>query len=737
MAATLKPLHRSALLTVAIGLIVVAAAAFLNHEYPHALERVQLTSADWRLYHLRLPQPTGQVVIARIDDQSIAELGRWPWNRAVQARLVKALADDQAAVIGFDVLMSEADSADVLRDRITAQLRAEGVSAKDLASLAAQTNDRAFAAAIAAQGETYLGYAFSSHQLQEQQAGGSLQDYRTSFLQPPPLAYGIVRKSPGADVSTMHAQGYLPPIPLLNAASRGVAYVDIDADDDGAARSYPAVVQINRRFCVPLFLALADAYAGHAPLSLTFDRNGVAGITLAGMAIPVDEIGRMMVHFRGPAGTIPSYSVADIVAGRIPSGALAGKIVIVGVTGHALGDRFVTPMGGDFPGVEILANAVDNVLAGDFIVRNGTLALEEEVAGLLLGIAVSIAAALIPAFASAMVAAGLLAAYIGYATYRLRESGELLGIVFPIVTIGLTYLVTMTWRYFTEGAEKRFIRHAFEHYLHPDVIASLVDSRDGLKLGGERRHLSILFSDIVGFTTRAERSEAEPLVALLNDYTTVMTNLVLESGGVVDKLMGDGIMAFWGPPLNLPNPARKAVDCALRMLEELAAMAARDERFRDFRIGIGICTGEAIVGNFGGDRSFSYSVIGDTVNLASRLEGLTRQFKVNLLVNQQTIDEAGDALITRPLGRVRVKGKDQLVAVSEVVAREGNGIDAAYYRRFADALGQLREGHSPEAALRAMLAERPGDRVIEMCLERLASADGSLPREMVFEFDTK
>jgi adenylate cyclase len=216
-----------------------------------------------------------------------------------------------------------------------------------------------------------------------------------------------------------------------------------------------------------------------------------------------------------------------------------------------------------------------------------------------------------------------------------------------------------------------------------------------------------------------------------------MTNLVLESGGVVDKLMGDGIMAFWGPPLDLPNPARKAVDCALRMLQELAAMAARDERFRDFRIGIGICTGEAIVGNFGGDRSFSYSVIGDTVNLASRLEGLTRQFKVDLLVNQRTVEEAGDGLIARPIGRVRVKGKDQLVEVSEVIAREGNGADGAFYRRFTEALGQLRKGNSPEADLRAMLREHPGDHVIEMCLERLTAADGKLPQEMVFEFDTK
>jgi adenylate cyclase len=732
-----KPLRRSASITVAIGFVVVGAIAALNHLYPRALERVQLATNDWRLYHLQMPQPTGAVVIARIDDKSIKELGRWPWNRNVEAGLVNSLAGDKAAVIGFDVLLSETDPADIERKQIVDQLRGASVSAGALAALTAASNDDEFAQAIRAQGETYLGYAFSSHELQ-QNPGASLQGYLTTFLKPPPIAYSIVRKSPGAQVRTVWAKGYLPPIPSLNAAAHGVAYVDIDTDSDGAARSYPAVVEINGRFCVPLFLAIADAAVGHAPLTLAFNADGVAGIKIAGESIPVDEVGRMMVHFRGKAGRIPSYSIADIVAGRTPAGAFDGKIVVVGVYGHALGDRFVTPMGGDFPGVEILANAVDNVLAGDFVTRNGWLAIEEEwFAGVPLGIAVSIAAALMSAFASAVVAIVLLGGYVGYATYRLREHGELLGIVFPLVTIGLTYTVTMSWRYFTEGAEKRYIRHAFEHYLHPDVIASLVDSRDGLKLGGQRCHLSILFSDIVGFTTRAERSEAEPLVALLNDYTTVMTNLVLESGGVVDKLMGDGIMAFWGPPLNLPDPAQKAVDCGLKMLEELQKLAARDERFRDFRIGIGICTGEAIVGNFGGDRSFSYSVIGDTVNLASRLEGLTRQFKVNLLVNQQTVDEAGGGLIVRPIGRVRVKGKDQLVEVSEVIAREGNGSDAAYYRKFTNAISQLRSGRSPEAALRAMLVERPDDHVIAMCLERLQAAGGNLPSEMVFEFDTK
>jgi adenylate cyclase len=205
----------------------------------------------------------------------------------------------------------------------------------------------------------------------------------------------------------------------------------------------------------------------------------------------------------------------------------------------------------------------------------------------------------------------------------------------------------------------------------------------------------------------------------------------------VDKLMGDGIMAFWGAPVHVQNPARDAVDCALRMLEELNALRQRDDRFKDVNIGIGICTGEAVVGNFGGEGRFDYSVIGDTVNLASRLEGLTRQFKVHLLVNRQTFEDAGAGYIAREIGMVRVKGKQQLVPVVEIAGHEGDSVDPAYYRRFAEALERLHRGDSPASDLRALLAERPGDQVTAMCLERLESADDSAMREMVFEFDTK
>jgi adenylate cyclase len=728
-----KQFWKSAYVTVGIGLAVVAALTFANRH--GGLESIELSASDRLVYRPGAYQPpSGAVVVARVDDKSIAELGRWPWGRDVQAQLVRALTNYHAAVVGFDVMLPERDSADLQREQISRALKDRDDPA--VRAMLAQSNDTLLADAIRAQGSTYLGFAFSGLEI-EQVKGQDLVGFRSTFLEPRPIFYNRVMKAAGANDTTMKADGYLPPIPVLNSAARGVAYVNIDLDKDGEARSYPTVVRFNQRYCVPLFLAIVDAYSHHTPIGLRFDAQGVDAISIGGSRIPVDELGRMVVHFRGPTGTIPWFSISDIINHRIPPDALKDRIVLVGLTAHALGDRFVTPVGADFPGVEIQANAADNVLLGDFLVHDQPLWSEEEWAGILIGIAISFVAAYMTAIYGATIAVILGSAYFLYALHLLDADGEILGVVFPLLVLALTYIFVMSWRYFAEGAEKRHLRHVFEHYLNPDVIASVVDNPTGLKLGGERRHLTILFSDIVNFTSRAERTEPEPLVALLNTYMTAMTNLILESGGVVDKLMGDGIMAFWGAPLAIENPARAAMKCALRMMAELAALAKRDERFADVKIGIGICTGDAVVGNFGGEQRFDYSVIGDTVNLASRLEGLTRPFKVGILANRPTLEEAGAGFLTREIGLVKVKGKDQLVPVVEVVAFEGDGVDPAYYHRFASAIELLRTGFSPESDLRDLLRDRPDDRVIAMCLERLQTADGKLPHEMVFEFDTK
>jgi adenylate cyclase len=527
---------------------------------------------------------------------------------------------------------------------------------------------------------------------------------------------------------------------VLNNSAHGTGYVDIEHDSDGVLRSEIAVIRFGKRYCVPLYLALTAAYLKNPPLRLVIGADGVRQVTLGDEEIPVDEVGRMMLNFRGPPGTFPAYSIADLIAHRVSPDAISGKIVLVGLTAHALGDRMVTPTGGDFPGVEIHANAIDNVLRGDFVRRSrveGTA--EEEAEALVLVLAISVAAAYLSPVWSAASALWVILGFSAYAQYRLVDDGVLIDMVLPLAAALLTYTVLATYRFMTEGREKRFMRSALEHYLNPEVVESVVDDPGGLRLSGERRHLAILFSDIVNFTSRAERFEAERLVSLLNAYMNEMCRIILDSKGTLDKLMGDGIMAFWGAPNEIENPARAAIDCALKLLDGLQRLRHDDERFADVDIGIGIATGDAIVGNLGSEHRFDYSAVGDTVNLASRLEGLTRHFHVHLLVNRQTLIEAAGNYCAREVGLVKVKGKEQLVPIVDVAGHAGNGIDPTFYERFNRVLEYIRNGEATAAntMLLALGREAPDDALVNLYLEKIVEAVDGQPTEMVFEFETK
>ena len=737
--------HRHAWRPLLIGIATLTALFVFNYLHPAVFDLADLKASDLRMYVTRRPPLTGAVVIAAIDEKSIAELGHWPWPRSVEARLNDALRDYKAAVVGYDVLFSEPDEDDVQAKRIATSLRGLGVADAAIEQTLGTGNDLAFAGAVKQQGSTFLSYAFEKHFKGAQplllSAPVPNRVFKTQPIAPPPLAYNMVRELPdAAPASLIAARAYLPPITVLNGAARGIGYVDYEDDSDGVSRTEIAVIRFGKRYCVPLYLALSAAYLKNPPLRLIIGADGVRQVTLGDEEIPVDEIGRMLIDFRGPPGTFPAYSIADLIAHHVPPAAIAGKIVLVGLTAHALGDRKVTPVSGDFPGVEIHANAIDNVLRGDFVRRSrveGTA--EEEAVALVLVLAISVAAAYLSPLWSAASALWVILGFSAYAQYRLVYDGVLIDMVLPLAAALLTYTVLATYRFMTEGREKRFMRSALEHYLNPDVVESVVDDPGGLRLSGERRHLAILFSDIVNFTSRAERFEAERLVSLLNAYMNEMCGIILDAKGTLDKLMGDGIMAFWGAPNEIENPARAAIDCALKMLDGLQRLRHDDERFADVDIGIGIATGDAIVGNLGSEHRFDYSAVGDTVNLASRLEGLTRHFHVHLLVNRQTLIEAAGNYCAREVGLVKVKGKEQLVPIVDVAGHAGNGIDPTFYERFNRVLEYIRNGEATAAntMLLALGREAPDDALVNLYLEKIVEATDGQPTEMVFEFETK
>ena len=720
--------------------IVLLGFLFVAHDRFHdAFERMDLIAYDLRINTVAPHPSSGLIAIAMIDDRSIAQLGQWPWPRLVLAQLIDALKDYKVKVIGFDAIFSEADKSDVARAEISKKLAGLGLKEPVIREILGPSNDEAFAAAMKSQGQTVLGYAFQTHHLKTH-AGTAKTAGNLDKIRPPgPLVYGIVRQAPGKPHDLIQAQAYQPPYLLLNDAAHSIGYFDVDADADGEIRTEMTVIRFDGHYCVPLFIALADAFAGGAPMALGVDPEGVTGVSVAGVRIPVDDDGRMLVNFRRGADPFPYYSISDIINHKIAPEKLAGKIVLVGATAHGLGDRGVTPVNPDMPRVEIHANAIDNMLQGDFLRR--PIEAQEIALGatLLIGILMSLGVAWLSAMSSAVLGVLLLIGYYLYAQERLLRDGLVIGVVFPMVAAILVYMFLAGYRYITEGREKRHLRNAFEHYLNPDVIASVLDSPHGLKLGGEKRHLAILFADIVSFTKRAERTAPEDLVALLNTYMTSMIDVIFSTGGVVDKLMGDGIMAFWGAPNDLENPSRSAIDCALKMLENLHQLQTSDPRFADLDIGIGISTGDVVVGNFGGENRFDYSVIGDTVNFASRLEGLTRHFKVHLLVSRVTYTEAGGGYIGRELGLVKVKGKELLVPIVHVAGRENDSVDPSFYRHFGDALTMIRAGDvsSARQQLELLSDARPDDTPVRIYLDKLAADPEHPPTEMVFEFESK
>jgi len=644
------------------------------------------------------------------------------------------------------VLFSEPDNFDAARASLVERLEKWGTTKITAEELLGKSNDQAFADAIKAQGATVLAYSFGTLNAAGQTRGLLEQGFTTEMILPAPLSYNLARIPSGLVRELFGSSSYRPPIQILNQAAHSTGYVPIDSDSDGVMRAQIMVARFHDGNRVPLSLAVLKALAGDGNLILNFgalnDQKVIIQNPNGGTEreFPVNEHGQMLVNFRGPEGTFPHLSFTDVLNHRVPAPDLLGKIVLVGATARGLGDRFNTPEAADFPGVEIHANAIDDILQNDVIIRSADNKIEQ-LCGLVLGLLMVLAASFLPANLTAMAVVTLGASYTLIARQTLGHGHRLIGIVYPLLMLLSSYVVMAGFRYYEENKEKRFLRHAFEHYLHPSVIASVVDHPESLRLGGERRIVSILFADLVNYTGLSESMSADPvaLVTMLNDYMTKMTDTILLSGGVVDKIRGDGIMAFWGAPNDVPNHAQAAIDVALTMLTELKKLNATDPRFKGVDVGIGIATGEAIAGNFGGANRFDYSVIGDTVNLASRLEELTRKFKSHLLVSRETVTRAvGASYIKRDIGQVRVKGKQHAVAVVEIAGHANDGVDPELYHRFAHLTELLQAGKADEARaeLSNLQHQNPTDGVIHMYVEKFTELK-ELPREMLFEFDTK
>lgn len=715
----------------ALALAVGLALALLRIGGCQPLDLLELRGIDYRL-RVRGPMAaTPEVVIVGVDEASLAEVGRWPWSRGRIAALLERITAAGAAVVGVDIVQAEPTAAcriPGLDDALSPTCFAELGQA-----LAGPLNEDArLAAAVRASGRIVLGYYFDFASDRETPYAGE-------------ATYSQVLRGPEADERPIPlGRDAVQNLPDITAAAASLGYFNFLPDSDGIFRRAMLAVRFHDRLVLPLSLAVLQRARPDAAPAIRLGPTGVEWIRVGDATLPVDDNGQLLLNFRGPGRTVRHVSAADVLSGRVGADALRDKLVLLGATAVGIGDVRATTFDPMFPGVEIHAVVLDNILRRDFLHRPPWAGPD---VATILALALLLAAGLqlVRGVAGALLAAALLAAYLVGSQYLFTHGGTVLGAAYQILAVGLTYVAVSVQHYVTVDREKRRTRRMLDLYLSPALANYVSERPETLQLGGEKSDRTVLFSDVKGFTTISERLSPEELVELLNVYLGDMTDAVFAHDGMLDKYIGDGVMAVWGAPVPQPDHAARACRAALEMMERLerlnATVVARG--WPELHIRIGLNSGPMVFGNMGSKGHLSLTVMGDNVNLGARLEGVNKQYGTAILASEATVLAAGDTIVARELDVVRVKGKDETVRIYEVL---GPGDSAPHWalirEHFAAGLAAYRARRFAEAvaAFERVLDERANDHPAALYIRRARALIATPPPddwEAVVNFDEK
>ncbi len=702
-------------------------------------DMMESKSLDLRFRARGETQPGPEVAIVAIDEKSLDKLGRWPWPRKTIAQLIDALSEYNVNSIGFDIVFAEPDqiSESNTLSKIEKKVKSLSIRNSELTSYLTNMkrdtdNDAILADAIRRSKRTILGYFFhkSNKNLEHVKAeDNTLPESMTKS------AYSLIEYSTPSSAEVLYAiENYSieANLPELSQGASDFGHFNINPDPDGSIRWAPLIMNFKGEDFPPLSLQLVRHYLGKPNLSRTIDIYGIKNITLGKKSIPTDVEGNFLINFRGGQKTFPHYSVYDVLEKKVPVEKLKNKIVLVGATAVAVYDMRVTPFDEQFPGVEVHANIIDNILHNNFLSQPDWTDLANILIILATGIFLGIVLPKLGARSAFIIFIVLLCAYIGGNFYAFVNRGYWLTIIYPLFSLLAIYITITLYRYMTEEREKKKVRVAFQYYMTSSVVNEVLKNPEKLKLGGDKKVLTVLFSDIRSFTTISEKMEPQALVHFLNEYLTVMTDRVFEHDGVLDKYMGDAIMAIYGAPMERLNHPYTACLTALDMMQDLKKLHKtwEEKNFPRIDIGIGVATGPMVVGNMGSERRFDYTVMGDTVNLGSRLEGLNKVYGSNIIISEETYREVKDKLVCRQLDAVKVKGKNRPVKIFELLAKEDG--DKRYLKlaeSFESALGLYTARKWMEAieAFEGVLKIRPNDPPAQLYIKRCKALYQSPP----------
>lgn len=665
------------------GLVVLLLIAFVQFADFAPLERVRMQVFD--SYQRAAPREAPQdarAVVVDIDEDSIAQLGQWPWPRTELAELTRRLGEAGASVVAFDIVFSEPD-------RTSPAAMLERLDEADANSgLASQLA------------------ALPSHDAVLAESFASVPVVTGFFLDPADIGRDIEPKAsftmhgslPSEHVSAF--PGALLPLPELEEASTGMGSVTIDGDPDGIVRR-ASMVSIHRDILVPTLSLEAVRVAGDlgSPNLLTSDGSGqtlaapgaAVSVRLGDAEIPVNDAGEMWIHFDAPERQ-QLVSAAPIVTGEMSTQELArvvsGKIVFIGGSAQGLQDLVSTPMSEfQLPGVIVHAAAAEQILSGQFLERPDWALGLELLLVLLLGGALVFWLPRLGAMWGALAAIALVVVVMAGSWLAFTQLRYLLDPTYPVLAVTAIYLVQTAAVFFREEQQRRYIHSAFDRYLSPEMVRQIAANPDTLELGGEERDMSVMMCDIRGFSRISEQYSPSQVIDFLIEFLTPMSDILLARKATLDKYIGDAILAFWNAPLDDADHHRNSARAALQMMqvtqEMNASMPGRDGVIwpGNVQIGIGLNSGLCCVGNMGSRQRLSYTLIGDTVNLASRLEGLTKQYGVGIMAGSALAAKL-DGFALLEVDKVRVVGREAPETIFALLGDEAmRGQDS--FRQFA------------------------------------------------------
>lgn len=689
---------------------------------------------DGYLYdvRMRMSMPGGKddrVVVVDLDEKSLAEVGRWPWGRDTVAELVRKLTDDyRVAVVGFDVVFAEPDDSSGLKvlERLAQdQLKGERGFQETLPALRSSLNfDRLFAETLKGR-PVVLGYYFSG-----------IDDARRSGVLPPPV--WPAGQFGSRQDTLLDWKGFGANLAELQQTAASAGHFNPIVDFDGVSRRVPLVVRHEGAYYEALSLAMVRYLLGGVPVRPGFPegKGTIEWLDVGGekvlLRIPVDENGGALIPYRGTERSFPYVSAADVLKGRVDTAVLKGRAVLVGTTAPGLMDLRSTPVGATYPGVEIHANMIAGIMDGSLRQKPSYVLGAEVVELLLVGAALTLLLPLLSPLRASLLTVAALVVVVVLNLVLWYAGGMVLPLASALLLCFVLFALNMSWGYFVESKSKRQFTELFGQYVPPELVDEMARDPERYSMEGRKQELTVLFSDVRDFTTISEGLDPKELTQLMNDYLGAMTAVTQKYRGTVDKYIGDAIMAFWGAPVTDPEHARNAVLTALEMQRQMESLHEpfRARGWPELHIGIGINTGMMTVGDMGSPVRKAYTVMGDAVNTGSRLEGLTKNYGVGILVGEGTKAAIKD-MVFREIDRVRPKGKGEPLAIYEPMGIVGEvtpeTLDELKLWQHALRLYRSQEWDQAELQLHNLARRFPDRALYRLYTERIAELRSDPP----------